>query len=334
MIFKILLSRSVQTPNSDKNWQTSCPLQTFVCKSTFGVHHRTGSPGQRVSGSLDSQVTGSLRHKMWPSSMSDYDKKLCYRRQTARRAVSVKILSERQTNRQRTNECFSLSTMDGRGQRICSQHVNWTELSYNKSIQIHGAFIGHTLTVSWLDWLQRNYDGRCSVSSCVVIFCEHFHWNMRVLTTGVLNSVVFSLSCIDNRPIWHANSTPRVCAKFRTDWSMDRYWSWHLAGKNKQQVRSSVSNLALSWAFTVPCRVSVYVRWSQPRAILKWLNRRRCQPKIFLQSSFRIYVSYAGITQQCTNLSPGWSTARWKSTAVKNPWEFFPMGIKVIPIPI
>jgi len=31
MIFKILLSRSVQTPNSDQNWQTSCPLQTFVC---------------------------------------------------------------------------------------------------------------------------------------------------------------------------------------------------------------------------------------------------------------------------------------------------------------
>ena len=31
MIFKILLSRSVQTPNSGKNSeQTSCPLQTFV----------------------------------------------------------------------------------------------------------------------------------------------------------------------------------------------------------------------------------------------------------------------------------------------------------------
>ena len=34
MIFKILLSRSVQTPNSDKNWQTSCPLQTFVCNTS------------------------------------------------------------------------------------------------------------------------------------------------------------------------------------------------------------------------------------------------------------------------------------------------------------
>ena len=30
MIFKILLSRNMQAPNSDKNWQTSCPLQTFV----------------------------------------------------------------------------------------------------------------------------------------------------------------------------------------------------------------------------------------------------------------------------------------------------------------
>jgi len=27
MTFKMLLSRSVQTPNSDKKWQTSCPLQ-------------------------------------------------------------------------------------------------------------------------------------------------------------------------------------------------------------------------------------------------------------------------------------------------------------------
>jgi len=37
----------VQTPNSDKNWQTSCPLQTFVCNnSTFGVYCRAGSPGQ------------------------------------------------------------------------------------------------------------------------------------------------------------------------------------------------------------------------------------------------------------------------------------------------
>ena len=33
MIFKILLSRNVQAPNSDKNWQTSCPLQTFVTQS-------------------------------------------------------------------------------------------------------------------------------------------------------------------------------------------------------------------------------------------------------------------------------------------------------------
>ena len=54
MIFKILLPRSVQTPNSNKNWQTSCPLQTFMLrKSTFGFHYRTGSPGQlglRVAG--------------------------------------------------------------------------------------------------------------------------------------------------------------------------------------------------------------------------------------------------------------------------------------------
>jgi len=55
MIFKSLLSRSVQTPNSDKNWQTSCPLQTFVCNISRhgGVHYRTGSPGQlglRVAG--------------------------------------------------------------------------------------------------------------------------------------------------------------------------------------------------------------------------------------------------------------------------------------------
>ena len=46
-------------------------------KSTFGVHYRTASPHGRilmvnwVSGSLDSRVTGSLGHKIWPSSMYD-----------------------------------------------------------------------------------------------------------------------------------------------------------------------------------------------------------------------------------------------------------------------
>ena len=47
----------MQTPNSDRNWQTSCPLQTFVCKM-IGVHCRTGSPGQlglRVAGVAGSQ---------------------------------------------------------------------------------------------------------------------------------------------------------------------------------------------------------------------------------------------------------------------------------------
>ena len=72
MIFKILLSRSVQTPNSDKNRQTSCPLQTFVCNRSrhleFIIEH--GHRVNWVSGSLDSRVTGSLGHKMWPSSMS------------------------------------------------------------------------------------------------------------------------------------------------------------------------------------------------------------------------------------------------------------------------
>ena len=60
MIFNILLSRSVQTPNSNKN-----TLQTFVPmehKSTFGVHYGTGSPGQlgpRVAGFPGHCVAGS-----------------------------------------------------------------------------------------------------------------------------------------------------------------------------------------------------------------------------------------------------------------------------------
>ena len=64
MIFKILLSRSVQTPNSDNNWQTSCPLQTFVCNisrhSEFIIeqgHRSTGSPGRWIPGSLGRWVT-------------------------------------------------------------------------------------------------------------------------------------------------------------------------------------------------------------------------------------------------------------------------------------
>ena len=61
LIFKILLSRSVQTPNSDKNWQTSCPLQVFVCNISRHLEFmiEQGHRVNGVSGSLDSRVTGS-----------------------------------------------------------------------------------------------------------------------------------------------------------------------------------------------------------------------------------------------------------------------------------
>ena len=49
-MFKILLSRSVQTPNSDKNWQTSCPLQTFVCNISRHLEFII-EQGHRVAGS-------------------------------------------------------------------------------------------------------------------------------------------------------------------------------------------------------------------------------------------------------------------------------------------
>jgi len=63
----------VQTPNSDKNWHTSCPLQTFVCNISRHLEFiiEQGNRVNRVSGSLDSRVTVSLGHKMLPSSMSD-----------------------------------------------------------------------------------------------------------------------------------------------------------------------------------------------------------------------------------------------------------------------
>ena len=66
MVFKILLSRSVQTPNSDKNWQTSSLLQTFVCNVSrhFEFVIERGHRVNWFSGSLDSRVTGSLGHKM------------------------------------------------------------------------------------------------------------------------------------------------------------------------------------------------------------------------------------------------------------------------------
>ena len=74
MIFKILLPRSVQTPNSDKKWQTSCPLQTFVCNISRHLVFiiEQGLRVNWVSGSLDSRVTGSLGHKMWPNFMSGH----------------------------------------------------------------------------------------------------------------------------------------------------------------------------------------------------------------------------------------------------------------------
>ena len=56
MIFKILLSRSLQTLNSDKNWQTCCPLQTFVCNISRHLefiieqgHRVAGFPGRWVT---------------------------------------------------------------------------------------------------------------------------------------------------------------------------------------------------------------------------------------------------------------------------------------------
>jgi len=60
-IFKIFLSRSVQTPNSDKNWQTSCPMQTFVCNMSRHLEFiiEQGRRVNWVSGLLDSRVTGS-----------------------------------------------------------------------------------------------------------------------------------------------------------------------------------------------------------------------------------------------------------------------------------
>ena len=58
MIVKILLSRSAQTPNSDKNWQISCPLQTFVSRHLEFIIEQ-GHRINWVSWSLDSRVTGS-----------------------------------------------------------------------------------------------------------------------------------------------------------------------------------------------------------------------------------------------------------------------------------
>jgi len=53
-------------PNSDKKWQTSCPLQTFVCNLSRQLEFiiKQGDRVNWVSGSLDSRVTGSLGHKM------------------------------------------------------------------------------------------------------------------------------------------------------------------------------------------------------------------------------------------------------------------------------
>ena len=59
MIFKILLSGSAQTPDSDKNWQTSCPLRTSVCNISQHLEFiiEQGHRVNWISGSLDSRVT-------------------------------------------------------------------------------------------------------------------------------------------------------------------------------------------------------------------------------------------------------------------------------------
>ena len=70
MIFKILLSRSVQTPNSDKNWQTSCPMQTFVCNMSRHLEFIIEQDRRVNWVSAGRWIPGSLGHTMWPSSIS------------------------------------------------------------------------------------------------------------------------------------------------------------------------------------------------------------------------------------------------------------------------
>ena len=56
------------------NWQTSCPLQSFVCNICRRLEFiiEQGHRVNWISWSLDTRITGS-GHKMWPSSMSDRD---------------------------------------------------------------------------------------------------------------------------------------------------------------------------------------------------------------------------------------------------------------------
>ena len=68
---KVYFPEACKRQTAIKNWQTSCPLQTFVCNISRRLQFIIGE-GHRVSWvsrSLDSRVTGSLGHKMWPSSM-------------------------------------------------------------------------------------------------------------------------------------------------------------------------------------------------------------------------------------------------------------------------
>jgi len=85
MIFKILLSRSVQTPNGDKKWQTSCPLQTFVCNISRHLEFiiEQGHRINWVSGSLDSRVTGSqnvIQFHVWLRHRRRHRRRLSSRR--------------------------------------------------------------------------------------------------------------------------------------------------------------------------------------------------------------------------------------------------------------
>ena len=79
MIFKILLSRSLQTLNSDKNWQTCRPLQTFVCKISRHLefiieqgHRVAGFPGRWVTKSIVSTESGILREIDFAAIINDF----------------------------------------------------------------------------------------------------------------------------------------------------------------------------------------------------------------------------------------------------------------------
>jgi len=119
MIFQILLYRSVQTPNSDENWQTLvCNISRHL-EFIIEQGHRVCQLGLRVAGFLGHWVAGSqnvTQFRLWY---------LSYRFETAKTDPSTPHYGDQPTSRQSGLRSAATADDVGSKQRQFHAGLGW-----------------------------------------------------------------------------------------------------------------------------------------------------------------------------------------------------------------